>query len=81
MHTQLMSTNELTEVSSLLVLTSRYSIAPLRKKKPALIITKKKRQKTQIDWNYLSTLNHFYLHRHTPLELFQLAAHRNLIRT
>lgn len=38
--TQLMSTNELTEVSSLLVVMSRYSIAPLRKKKPALIKTK-----------------------------------------
>jgi len=40
-HTQLMSTNELTEVSSLLGVTSCDYIAPLRKKKPALITTEK----------------------------------------
>lgn len=44
-HTQVMSINELTEVSSFLVVMSCYSIAPLRKKKPALITTKKKKTK------------------------------------
>lgn len=78
-HTQLMSTNKLTEVASLLVAISCYSIAPLRKEK-ASVITTKKTDKRQIDWNYFSTLNHLYLHRHIPLELFKLAAYRNLIR-
>lgn len=44
-HTQFMSENELTEVSSPLVVLSWYSIAPLRKKKPALTTTKKKKTK------------------------------------
>lgn len=41
----------------------------------------KKNQQPQIDWNYPPTLNHLYLHRHTPLELLKIAAQRNLIST
>lgn len=41
------------------------------------------KKQLKMDWNYLSTLNHLYLHRHThtPLELLKIAAHRNLIST
>lgn len=77
--TQPVSANGLTAASALLAVMSCYSIAALRRKSSIYYSWEKKQPK--IDWNYPSPLNHLYLHRHTPLELLKIAAHRNLIST
>lgn len=66
--------HELTEVSSLLVVTSCYSIASLREEKPAFITSKKKDKRHKLTGITSPHSNHFYLTQAHVIRTFKISS-------